>query len=120
MKSIRGLPMVAIISLMLTSPALYAEQEEGQRECFFARGMQGWSALDKSSFLIRASGGRYYHFKVKGLCPNLKFARVLAFKSNSTRVCGDVGEYVRVERQRCYIDSMRELDEQEYLALKGH
>lgn len=120
MKPNRSLAMIMAASLLVATPVIFAQQAESKHECFFARNMQGWTALGKDSFLIRTTGGHYYHFKVKGLCPNLKFARVLAFKSNSTRVCGDTGEYVRVERQRCYIDSMRELNKQEYMVLKGH
>ena len=120
MKPDRWLVMVTAMGLLLVTPALFCQTEDARHECFYARNMQGWSALDRDSFLIRATGGNYYHFKLKGLCPNLEHARVLAFKSNSTRVCGDAGEFVRVERQRCYIDSMRELDKQEYQALKDH
>lgn len=118
MKSKQRMAWVIAVTLVLASPTIVAQRADAKNECFFARSMQGWSALDKDSFLIRTSGGRYFFFKVKGLCPNLKFARLLAFKSNSTKVCGDIGEYVRVERQQCYIDRMRELDEQEYLSLK--
>ena len=120
MTTVRYLALSIMLSLLPGIPTALAQQADEQRQCFYARNMQGWSALDRDSFLIRATGGSYYHFKVKGLCPNLKYARVLAFKSNSSRVCGDAGEFVRVERQRCYIDSMRKLDKQEYQALKGH
>lgn len=119
MRAFRCLITSLAVSLLLAIPAAHAQQPDDQRECFFARSMQGWSAMDRDSFVIRATGGRYYHFKVKGLCPNLEFARVLAFKSNSTRICGDPGEYVRVERQRCFIDSMQELSKQEYQAMRG-
>jgi hypothetical protein len=120
MDPIQRLIVVASLGGLLNLSTAHAQPADDQHQCFFARNMQSWSAVDKNSFLIRATGGNYYYFKFKGLCPNLKYARVLAFKSNSTRVCGDTGEYVRVERQRCFIDSMQELDKQEYQALKGH
>jgi hypothetical protein len=108
------------IALCLGLTTTHAEQlptEETPRECFWSRQMTGWKSGGRDVFAVKVTGGKYYRFEIRGLCPDLRYARTVAFKSRSTRICGDPGDSVRVERQRCYLGNMQRISKQEYLAL---
>jgi hypothetical protein len=107
--------MIALISL----PCMAADNASlPQPKCFRAGDVAEWGALSRRGLVLRTNDGQMFALDVIGICPDLRYARVVNFKSADVGICGHPGESIRVERQTCYLDHVREASEKEQEQLR--
>ncbi|MBY4597298.1 DUF6491 family protein [bacterium BD-1] len=89
-------------------------------ECFDPAFARGWDYVDDDELLVDA-GRRKYRIRLSELCLSLGTSPDLGFVGDqvSNRICGHVGEYVLVGRERCRIQRVERIDEAEYLEATG-
>jgi hypothetical protein len=89
-------------------------------ECFDPAFARSWHFVDDDELLVDA-GRRKFRIRLAEMCFSLGTSPALVFRGDyvSNRVCGGVGEYVVVGRDRCRIQSVERIDDETYRALSG-
>lgn len=94
------------------------------RECFNARNVSGFTAVDDDTVDVRVGSRRYYRLELAGVCPNVNWARGVALVSRgSSWVCQGLDAELIVPNtglgpQRCLATSVRRLSDAEVEALR--
>lgn len=89
-------------------------------ECFDPAFARGWDYVADDELLVDA-GRRKYRIRLSELCLPLGTSPDLNFVGDhvSNRICGHVGEYVVVGRERCRIQRVERIEDAEYLEATG-
>lgn len=98
-------------------------REVGGRQCFFARQVTGFRNVDEADgresdtrILVDVRAGDTFEFELQQRCPELRFARAIAFDQTGVgRICDglDVDLIVpdpNLGPQRCQVTMVRKLD----------
>ena len=124
------LVLTALVSLSLAAcaslPGPATPDSPGKRatvhpsECFDPAFARGWDYVDDYELLVDA-GRRKYRIRLSELCLSLGTSPDLHFVGDhvSNRICGHVGEYVVVGRERCRIQRVERIDDAAYLEATG-
>jgi len=92
-----------------SSPKLdYREYAGEPIKSFYMYDYDGWSAVSENQLVVWTGINTAYLVSVKGYCPDLKFANVIAVTSTANTV--DKFEKVIVGKDRCFIDEIRPID----------
>ena len=100
------------------SPAASPPMRAG--ECLDPAFARSWHFVDDDELLVDA-GRRKFRIRLAEMCFSLGTSPALVFRGDrvSNRVCGGVGEYVVVGRDRCRIESVERIDDESYRQLSG-
>ena len=98
-------------------------REQGARQCFFARNVTGFRNVDDAdgnesdrSILVDVGAADTFEFRLMNRCPELRFARSIAFDQTGTgRICDglDVDLIVpdtNLGPRRCVVTMIRKLE----------
>lgn len=96
----------------------------GGRECFNARSVSGFTAVDDDTVDVQVGSRRYYRLEIAGVCTNVNWVNAVALvaRKRSSFICQgfDVELVVRdpgLGPQRCVVNSVRPLTDAEVKTL---
>ena len=96
----------------------------GGRECFSARSVSGFTAVDDDTVDVQVGSRRYYRLETAGVCLNVNWATgaALVARSGSSFICQGFDAELVVPNpglgpQRCLVNSVRRLTDAEVKAL---
>lgn len=89
-------------------------------ECLDPSRARSWTDVDATTLLVD-TGQRKYRVNLATSCFAIGMSPELLFAGGGFggRICGHVGEYVVVGRERCLIQSVERLDEASYREAAG-
>ena len=122
---------VTVLALTLVACASTGESGGGApttasgntTECFFARNIHDWKALDRKNLIVWETRRKPFHLELMRPCQSLRFANTIALSSRGSRICGYAGDAVVVGGtvpDRCTISSVRALSENSLQELLIH
>ena len=95
----------------------------GGRECFSARSVSGFTAVDDDTVDVQVGSRRYYRLEIAGVCTNVNWVNAVALvaRNGSSFICQgfDAELVVRdpgLGTQRCVVNSVRRLSDAEVKA----
>ena len=95
----------------------------GGRECFSARSVSGFIAVDDDTVDVQVGSRRYYRLEIAGVCTNVNWVNAVALvaRNGSSFICQgfDAELVVRdsaLGPQRCVVNSVRRLSDAEVKA----
>lgn len=95
---------------------------EGPRQCFWARSVNSFSAVDEDTVNLRVGVKDYYQLELIGPCPDIDWAQRIAIQSRGgSSVCvGSDAVLIapsHIGPQRCHVRTVRRLTPQEVEAM---
>ena len=97
----------------------------GARDCFSARSVNGFTAVDDDTVDVQVGARRYYRLELAGVCPNVNWATGVALVSRggTSFICQGLDADLVVPNpglgpQRCLVSSVRRLSDAEVQALR--
>jgi hypothetical protein len=89
------------------------------RQCFWARNVSGFSAVDDDTVNLRVGVKDHYQLELAGACPDVDWAHKIAIRARGgSSICvGGDAEVIAPGPQRCLVRSVRKLTPQEVEAL---
>ena len=123
----------AAIPLILATVAGCAQQPgpapataaSSGRDCFSARNVSGFSALNDDTVDLQVGARRHYRLELAGVCPNVNWATGVALvaRSGGSFICQGLDAELVVPNpglgpQRCLVSSVRRLSDAEVQALR--
>lgn len=93
-------------------------------DCFNARTVNGFTAIDDDTVDVQVGANRYYRLELAGVCPNVNWTTGVALVSRgSSWICQGFDAELVVQNpglgpQRCLVSSVRRLSDAEVQALK--
>ena len=90
--------LVASAAACICAGHAFAQDAGGGDPCFFVRDYQGFRAIDRHSFYIRARTHDFYRIETEGECPQLTEpdARLITVVHGPDRVCGPLDWQLQV------------------------
>ena len=96
----------------------------GGRECFNARSVSGFTAVDDDTVDVQVGSRRYYRLETAGVCLNVNWVNGVALvaRSGSSFICQGFDADLIVPNpglgpQRCVVNSVRRLSDAEVKTL---
>ena len=100
-----------------------AAAASGGRECFNARSVSGFTAVDDDTIDVQVGARRYYRLETAGVCLNVNWANGVALvaRAGSSFICQGFDAELVVPNpglgpQRCLVNSVRRLTDAEVKA----
>lgn len=116
--------LTVTLSVLLAACAGTTDRESARsvsdEDCFFARSVSDWRALDDESLVVFAGRRNPYYIELAVACTSLRFRETIAFSDRDGLICSYGGDAVLTEDtvpQRCLIASVRGISEEELEAL---
>ena len=107
------------------APAPATAAASGARDCFSARSVNGFTAVDDDTVDVQVGARRYYRLELAGVCPNVNWATGVALVSRggTSFICQGLDADLVVPNpglgpQRCLVSSVRRLSDAEVQALR--
>ena len=101
-----------------------AAAASGGRECFNARSVSGFTAVDDDTVDVQVGSRRYYRLETAGVCLNVNWVNGVALvaRSGSSFICQGFDAELVVPNpglgpQRCLVNSVRRLTDAEVKTL---
>ncbi len=86
---------------------------EPRRDCINARLLRDFSVIDRRHAIFYESPRRPYLVTFQPGCFNLRFAFTIATRTRTGRLCGGAGDYIFVDRERCFVRSIERVASKE-------
>jgi hypothetical protein len=119
-----GVAAMALAGLTATTSASGAEADKVSqpRQCFFARNVNGFSAVDDKTVNVRVGVRDVYRLELLGPCPDIDWTWELGLKSRSSTICTGLDADLIVPRnavgpRTCPVRTVRKLTPEEVAAL---
>jgi len=102
-----------------------AEEDTGRRrECFLARNVNSFHAIDRETVFVRTGVNRWFELRLLGTCPDINWSLRIGIRSRgSDWVCRGLDADLLVPSsigpQRCPISSIRRLSDEEVQAWRA-
>lgn len=95
---------------------------EGPRQCFWARNVNSFNAVDESTVNLRVGVKDYYQLELFGPCPDIDWAQKIGLESRGgSSICAGLDAVLiapsPVGPQRCHVRTVRRLTPQEVEAM---
>jgi hypothetical protein len=120
--TVRLLGALAALLAFTAGQAAAAAPAKSHQDCFYARNVNGYSAVGDNILNIRVGVKDVYQLKLMGSCPDLDWNNSIALKSRgSSWICSaldaEVITHSQIGPQRCPVSEMRKLTPAEVAAL---
>jgi hypothetical protein len=111
-------------ALGLAACATGAGQADNGRSCFYARNVNSWTAVDRTTVNIRVGVNDDYQLILQGDCPNIDWTHGIGLEHRGASwICSGldatliVPQQTQVPPMRCPVTSIRKLSPAEVAAL---
>lgn len=122
-RSAAFLAAIALAGCAQQHAAPPAAAASGGRECFSARSVSGFTAVDDDTVDVQVGSRRHYRLEIAGVCTNVNWVNAVALvaRNGSSFICQgfDAELVVRdpgLGPQRCVVNSVRRLSDAEVKA----
>lgn len=95
-----------------------------QRQCFWTRDVNSFSAVDEKTVNVRVGVRDYYQFEMLGRCPDVDWSNEIALISrNGSSICSGMDATIVTKSslgpQRCAVKAVRKLSPEDVAALSA-
>ena len=120
-------PLITAAGLILalalsTAPAQAASPTTPKRACFWVQNVNGWSAVDDHTVVLRTGVKEVYRLDLMGPCPDIEWSQDIGLVSHgSSSICSPLDATVIARGplgpQRCPVRAVTKLTPEEVAAL---
>ena len=119
-----SLAAIVGVASLGASPAVQAQPvRDPARQCFYTHNIDGYSAVDNRTLLMRVSGRNIYRVELMNACPGLTFRHtmILQTASGGGSVCGAIDLTLAFTdhgiTESCPVHDIRKLSPDEVVAI---